>query len=107
MRIEAEPPSSPAPRADIGRGTARALAKRGCNLALADLDEDGLADTAALAAETGVKVSRHGSTSPTGSGGRLPESVLAAHGRADLLFNNAGVAIGGTFEQVAEKISTG
>lgn len=28
--------------------------------------------------------------------------VLARHGRATILVNNAGVALGGTFEQVAE-----
>src|SRR5918993_1406636 len=32
----------------------------------------------------------------------LPAAVLAAHGRVDLLVNNAGVALGGTFEQVSE-----
>jgi NAD(P)-dependent dehydrogenase (short-subunit alcohol dehydrogenase family) len=32
----------------------------------------------------------------------LPQSVLAEHGRVDLLVNNAGVAIGGTFDQVDE-----
>src|SRR5262249_3325868 len=32
----------------------------------------------------------------------LPQAVLARHGRVDLLFNNAGVALAGTFEQVSE-----
>ena len=32
----------------------------------------------------------------------LPAAVLAAHGRVSLLINNAGVALGGTFEQVTE-----
>lgn len=41
----------------IGRGIALALARRGCHLALADLDPVGLAQTAAL----GVRVSTHGS----------------------------------------------
>ncbi len=41
----------------IGRGIALALARRGCNLALADLNETGLAQTAAMA--TGVDVSTH------------------------------------------------
>ena len=88
----------------IGRGTAVALAKRGCNLALADLDEDGLAETASLAESHGVKVSRHRlDVADKQAVAAFPEKVLAAHGRADLLFNNAGVAIGGTFEQVAEE----
>lgn len=88
----------------IGRGTALALAKRGCDLALADLNEAGLAETAALAEAHGVKVSRHRiDVAGRESVAAFPDRVLAAHGRADLLFNNAGVAIGGTFEQVAEE----
>jgi NAD(P)-dependent dehydrogenase (short-subunit alcohol dehydrogenase family) len=88
----------------IGRGTALALAKRGCNLALADLNEEGLAETAALAEAHGVEVSRHRlDVADREAVAAFPDRVLAAHGRADLLFNNAGVAIGGTFEQVAEE----
>jgi NAD(P)-dependent dehydrogenase (short-subunit alcohol dehydrogenase family) len=88
----------------IGRGTALALAKRGCNLALADLNEEGLAETAALARDSGVEISRHRlDVADREAVAALPEKILAAHGRADLLFNNAGVAIGGTFEQIAEE----
>ncbi len=32
----------------------------------------------------------------------LPQAVLAQHGRIDLLFNNAGVALAGTFDQISE-----
>ena len=88
----------------IGRGTALALAKRGCNLALADLNEDGLAETAALAEPFGVTISRHRlDVADRAAVAAFPDIVLAEHGRVDLLFNNAGVAIGGTFEQVAEE----
>lgn len=88
----------------IGRGTAQALARRGCDLALADLDENGLAETAALVAQTGVTISRHRlDVANREAVAAFPKAVLAEHGRADLLFNNAGVAIGGTFEQVAEE----
>ena len=88
----------------IGRGTALALAKRGCDLALADLNAEGLAETAALVEPHGVKVSRHRlDVADRAAVAALPDVVLAAHGRCDLLFNNAGVAIGGTFEQVAEE----
>jgi NAD(P)-dependent dehydrogenase (short-subunit alcohol dehydrogenase family) len=88
----------------IGRGTALALARRGCDLALADLNEEGLAETATLAGDHGVTISRHRlDVASREAVAALPEAVLAAHGRADLLFNNAGVAIGGTFDQVAEE----
>lgn len=86
----------------IGRGISQALAKRGCNLALADLNEDGLGETEGLCG-AGVKISRHRlDVSDRIAIATFPDQVMAAHGRADLLFNNAGVAIGGTFEQVAE-----
>ncbi len=87
----------------IGRGIALSLARRGCHLALADIDETGLAQTQAQAAPSGVRVSCH----PLDVASReavaaLPASVLGAHGRVDLLFNNAGVALVGNFEQVSE-----
>ena len=85
----------------IGRGIALALAKRGCNLALADLDETGLAETAAMAA--GVRVTTHRvDVADREAVGAFPAVVTARHGGAQLLFNNAGVACGGTFEQVSE-----
>ena len=88
----------------IGRGTSQALAARGCNLALADLNEEGLAETERLVAHHGVKITRHRlDVSDREAIMAFPDAILAAHGRADLLFNNAGVAIGGTFEQVAEE----
>jgi NAD(P)-dependent dehydrogenase (short-subunit alcohol dehydrogenase family) len=32
----------------------------------------------------------------------LPQAVVSEHGRVDLLFNNAGVALSGTFDQISE-----
>lgn len=85
----------------IGRGIALALAKRGCNLALADLNETGLAETGAMAA--GVRVTTHRlDVADREAVAAFPAAVTAQHGGAQLLFNNAGVACGGTFEQVAE-----
>ncbi|HET9639111.1 MAG TPA: SDR family oxidoreductase [Allosphingosinicella sp.] len=104
MKVEGRTAVITGAASGIGRGTALALAKRGCNLALADLNEEGLAETAALAGKHGVEVSRHRlDVASREAVAALPAAVLAAHGRADLLFNNAGVAIGGTFEQVAEE----
>jgi NAD(P)-dependent dehydrogenase (short-subunit alcohol dehydrogenase family) len=86
----------------IGRGIAVAAAKRGCNLALADLNLQGLAETADMA--PGVRISTHRlDVSDRGAVAAFPQAVLAEHGRADILVNNAGVAIGGTFEQVSEQ----
>jgi short-subunit dehydrogenase len=87
----------------IGRATALALARRGCHLALADIDAAGLAETAAAAAAHGVAVSQHALDVASRSAvAALPAAVLAVHGRVSLLVNNAGVALGGPFDQVAE-----
>ena len=87
----------------IGRGISLALARRGCHLALADIDGAGMAETALQAAALGVTTSRHAiDVAERAAVAALPEAVRAAHGRIDLLVNNAGVALGGTFEQVSE-----
>lgn len=85
----------------IGRGIALALARRGCHLALADLSPSGLAETAAMIEGAQVSTHRLDVTDREACAG-LAQSVMDAHGRVDLLVNNAGVAIGGTFEQVDE-----
>ncbi len=87
----------------IGRATAISLARRGCHLALADINEDGLRQTADLAKAAGVRVTTHRLDVADRELVRaLPAEVSAAHGRIDVLVNNAGVALGGTFEQVSE-----
>lgn len=87
----------------IGRAISVSLASRGCHLALADIDEDGLAETARLTAAHGVRVSGHPlDVADRAAVAALPASVAAEHPGVDLLVNNAGVALGGTFEQVSE-----
>ena len=86
----------------IGRAIAVSLARRGCNLALADIDEAGLAGTAELA--SGVNVSRHLlDVADRAAVAEFPDIVAAEHQGVDVLVNNAGVAVGGTFEQVCEE----
>lgn len=87
----------------IGRGIAQALGKRGCHLALADIDAAGLAETARLVASNRLRVSEHVlDLADRAAITALPAAVTARHGAADLVFNNAGVAVAGTFEQVSE-----
>lgn len=86
----------------IGRAIAVSLARRGCHLALADIDQDGLTKTAELT--RGVRVSRHRlDVSDRVAIARFPDVVASEHGGADVLVNNAGVAVGGTFEQVSDE----
>jgi NAD(P)-dependent dehydrogenase (short-subunit alcohol dehydrogenase family) len=88
----------------IGRAIAISLARRGCDLALADLNEAGLADTAAACGGHGVGTSCHRlDVADREAVAVFPQAVAAAHGGADILVNNAGVAIGGTFEQASEE----
>jgi NAD(P)-dependent dehydrogenase (short-subunit alcohol dehydrogenase family) len=88
----------------IGRAIAVSLARRGCHLALADIDEIGLAGTADLVRGNNLRISRH----RLNVGDRLdiaefPDLVAAEHGGVDVLVNNAGVAVGGTFDQVSDE----
>ncbi len=86
----------------IGAGLARVLADRGCALALADRNAAGLATVAADARGRGVKVSEHGlDVADADAVAALPATVLAEHGRVNVLVNNAGVALMGQFEQVS------
>jgi NAD(P)-dependent dehydrogenase (short-subunit alcohol dehydrogenase family) len=95
----------------IGRAIALSLARRGCHLALADIDEAVLAHAAAeirslqaqFHTQDTIRISRHHlDVSDRAAVAALPAQVAAAHGGADILVNNAGVALGGTFSEVAE-----
>jgi NAD(P)-dependent dehydrogenase (short-subunit alcohol dehydrogenase family) len=86
----------------VGRGIALALSKRGCHLALADISASGLAETAGMIRESHVTTHRLDVTDREACAA-LAQTVVDTHGRVDLLVNNAGVAIGGTFEQVHEE----
>jgi NAD(P)-dependent dehydrogenase (short-subunit alcohol dehydrogenase family) len=101
----------------IGRAIALSLARRSCHLALADIDEAGLAETAEIVRGARGHVRSqlsHGSQSLRVSQHRVdvadraavadfPAAVAAVHGGVDVLVNNAGVAVGGMFEQVSEE----
>ncbi|MBU6376966.1 MAG: SDR family oxidoreductase [Gammaproteobacteria bacterium] len=87
----------------IGRALAIALAARGCHLALADINADGLAATAASIEGSPVRVSTHRfDVTSREHVAAFPAQVLERHPAVDLLFNNAGVAILGTFLETPE-----
>lgn len=78
----------------IGRATAMRLAERGCSLALADLDRDGLAETAGAVAATGADVSTaQVDVASAPAMEAFAREVEARHGAAHILVNNAGVAL--------------
>ncbi|WP_339831244.1 SDR family NAD(P)-dependent oxidoreductase [uncultured Parvibaculum sp.] len=77
----------------IGRGTAIALAKRGARLALTDLDRAGLAETAARVEALGGKVTTYlVDVADRDAVYAFAQEIEAAHGGADIVINNAGVA---------------
>ena len=91
----------------IGAALAYALAQRGAHLALADVNRAGLEATAAALAESGVRVTTDlVDVSDPDAPGAYAEKVRADHGGAALVFNNAGIAVGGTFDRVKPRIST-
>lgn len=84
----------------IGRALSLDLAERGSHLALADRNAEPLYETAQRARQRGIKVTEHVlDVADKDALVALPEAVVSEHGRATMLFNNAGVALGGTFEQ--------
>jgi len=87
----------------IGRAIAASLARRGCHLALADIDDVALARTMSGIAQAGVRISRHHlDVSDRDAIAAFPARVIAEHEGVDVLVNNAGVALGGAFQEVAE-----
>jgi NAD(P)-dependent dehydrogenase (short-subunit alcohol dehydrogenase family) len=100
----------------IGRGIAVSLARRGCNLALGDVNDTGLSETARLAqlaytettsrtsSRSALHISQHHlDVADRSAVAAFPAAVIAAHPGVDVLVNNAGVAVGGTFEAVSEE----
>ncbi len=87
----------------IGRAITTSLARRGCHLALADINDTALARTAAEIAAPGLRISRHHlDVADAAAIAAFPQLVAAEHAGVDILVNNAGVALQGTFEEVAE-----
>lgn len=83
----------------IGRALAEALAGRGSRLALADVDETGLAATASrVAAQGGLVTTAVVDVSNRERMTAWASEVVAEHGRVDLVVNNAGVAQSGSVQ---------
>lgn len=87
----------------IGRALAIELARRGCNLALSDVNTQGLAETVQLAHDAGrvTITSQKLDVSNREAVQVWADKVVADHGAVNLIFNNAGVAHGSTIEAAA------
>lgn len=83
----------------IGRATALAFAQQGCHVAISDINAEGLEQTRGQLASTGVKVSTHVlDVADKAAVHQFADDVVAAHGRVNIIMNNAGVALGETVE---------
>ena len=82
----------------IGAALVRALATRGTTVVIADVDEAGakaVADEVGGSASAAVLDVRDAAAVAD-----LVSQVAGEHGRLDLMFNNAGIAVGGTVDEM-------
>ena len=83
----------------IGRALALELAAQGCALSLSDVNETGLAETARLLTSAKVKVTTaRVDVAQLDQVSAWARKTVADHGKVNLVFNNAGVAVAGTVE---------
>ena len=87
----------------IGAALAAALAARGANLALADINEARLQEVADALKSNEIKVTTQKvDVADKDQIAAFAEAVQREHGAVHGLFNNAGVALGGTFDRVKD-----
>jgi butyryl-CoA dehydrogenase len=86
----------------IGRALAVELARRHAHLALSDIDEVTLAETVSQCEGFGVKVTAQRlDVADREAVFAWADRVVADHGQVNLIFNNAGVALGATVEAMS------
>jgi NAD(P)-dependent dehydrogenase (short-subunit alcohol dehydrogenase family) len=84
----------------IGRATSELLARKGCDLALVDLNREGLQETADLVGATGRRSSIHvADVADKARMAALPDEIAAEHGQIHILVNNAGVSVTDILEE--------
>lgn len=87
----------------IGLATGRYFAARGWRVGLADIDAEGLED--AVASIDGAPVTTHvmDVRDRTAWAQALADFAAASGGRLDLMFNNAGIAVGGMLADTSDE----
>jgi NAD(P)-dependent dehydrogenase (short-subunit alcohol dehydrogenase family) len=86
----------------IGRALAIELARQKCDLALSDVNEEGLQKTVDLVSGLGVVVtSRRVDVADREAVYAWADQVVSDHQKVNLIFNNAGVALAATVESMS------
>jgi hypothetical protein len=85
----------------IGRALAVLLARHGCELALSDVNDEGLTATRGLVEAIGVPVTTaHLDVADRDAVHAWADRVVADHGRVNLVVNNAGVGLGALVDEM-------
>jgi short-subunit dehydrogenase len=80
----------------LGRGIALAFARAGCDIVLVDINEAGMAETAAMVEACGSRtLSKRVDVASRKQMEAMASEVLSEWSRVDILVNNAGVGVGG------------
>jgi NAD(P)-dependent dehydrogenase (short-subunit alcohol dehydrogenase family) len=86
----------------IGRALAQRLAAKGASLALSDVNEAGLHETAALLAGAAGNVTTHlVDVRRREAVHRYADEVERSHGGADIVINNAGLTVRASIEEIS------
>lgn len=86
----------------IGRATAILFAKQGCHVAVSDIDRASSDETADACRALGVKVtSTRLDVADRAAVHAWADDTVAAHGRVNVVVNNAGVGLGATVESMS------
>ncbi len=85
----------------LGKALSAELARRGCSIALVDVNAEGLEAAERGLAPFGISLTRHCVDVASEPAVRhLASVVLEEHGAVDLLINNAGISISAPFEEI-------
>jgi NAD(P)-dependent dehydrogenase (short-subunit alcohol dehydrogenase family) len=83
----------------IGRALAQELARRGCHLALSDVNLESVIETEARIRGSNVKITtQRVDVADREAVHAWADQVVKDHGKVNLIFNNAGVGLGATVE---------
>ena len=80
----------------IGKGLAEELARRGAHIVISDISQERIQSVAAEIVQSGGKATASAlDVSKYEAVKKIIDDTVAAHGRIDYIFNNAGIAVGG------------